>query len=206
MSISSRLHQIDEIANDRWLGISTSEYHPSLVAERPDFRGYSPTSYRDWRAIRPHLDIDPDSSFVDFGAGLGRTTILAAREKFYRVVGVELDRDLSKRGNENIRRARLECPAKIVCADAATFEIPDEAGVLYFCNPFAGRVLASVLENVREWLLDPPLLQIVCNLPETSAFEEQIMAVEWLDLDKSIPLAASRKCLFLSPCHVPECG
>lgn len=201
MGIQHRIRRLDEIANERWLGISTTEWHQVHHADRPDFRGYGPTSYRDWRIIRPHIDIDAGSCFVDYGAGLGRSTILAARERFGHVIGMDLDANLVARGNENIRGARgLKCPAEIICADAATFDIPDDASVLYFCNPFVGKVLASALEKIRQWIDTPRLLQVICNLPERSAFEAQIMAVEWLTLDKSVRLTDSRKCCIFSPC------
>jgi len=194
MSLQSRLHQIDELANERWLGISTAEWHQVHFDDRPDFRGYGPTSYRDWRAIRRH--IEPRGSFIDYGAGLGRVTILAARLPFDRVIGIDLDRDLVERGNHNIGRARwLKCGAHILCQDAAAFAIPGSTTVLYFCNPFSGKVLSNVLVNIKN-LKEP--VSLICNLPPISGFEKEIRAVPWLSLKTEFALSYGRKCLILS--------
>src|SRR6516165_4450472 len=104
MKLRARFRQIDEFIHERWLGISTAEWHQVHDPEKPDFRGYGPTSYRDWRIIRRH--ITPKGSFIDYGAGLGRVTALAARFPFNRVIGIDLDPDLVKRGNQNLEGAR----------------------------------------------------------------------------------------------------
>jgi SAM-dependent methyltransferase len=200
MSIRGRLRQIDELVNERWLGISTTEYHLQHDNARPDFRGYSPTAYRDWRIMRRHFA--PRGSFIDYGAGLGRVTILAARMSFDRVIGLDLDRNLVERGNQNIRAARkLRCPAEIVCRDAMTFPIPHDATALYFCNPFSGTVLAAVLDSVRRSQLD---LQLVCNVPPASGFEHEMRAVPWLELQNEVALSDGRKCLIFAPRTQPR--
>lgn len=191
MSIHSRLRRIDELANERWLGISTIEYHKAHFTDRPDFRGYAPTSYRDWRIIRRH--IEPKGSFIDYGAGLGRVTILAALMPFYQVIGVDIDPDLVNRGNQNIRAARrLRCPATIVCQDATTFQIPADASVLYFCNPFSGAVLEGVLTKIKSL---PGPVSLVCNVPPVCGFEHEMRAVPWLTLQAEISLFDGRMCL-----------
>jgi SAM-dependent methyltransferase len=195
MDIRARMNQIDEFANERWLGISTNEHHPQHDTNRPDFRGYSPTSYRDWRVIRRHLA--PQGSFIDYGAGLGRVTILAARLPFSRVIGVDLDYSLVERGNQNIRCARgLKCPAEILCCDATDFYIPSDASTLYLANPFSGDVLAAVLANVRRLGRN---ISLVCNLPRSSGFEHEIRKVSWLALQTNIGLSDGRKCLIYAP-------
>jgi SAM-dependent methyltransferase len=197
MNIRARMNRLDEIANERWLGISTHEYHPQYSVSRPDFRGYAPTSYRDWRVIRRHLT--PRGSFIDYGAGLGRVTILAARLPFSRVIGIDLDRDLVKRGNQNISRARgLKCHVEIICCDATRFKIPDDTSSVYFCNPFSGAVLADVLENLRK---SRRTLHLVCNLPSQSAFEREIRQVHWLAPQAEFELSDGRKCLIYMPPH-----
>lgn len=194
MGIQARLRQFDELANERWLGISTTEYHTQYNETRPDFRGYAPTSFRDWRIIRRHLT--PRGSFIDYGAGLGRVTVLAARLPFDRVIGLDLDQDLVDRGNQNIRRARgLKCPARLICQDATTFDIPIDASVLYLCNPFTGAVLAGMLENVRQARRQ---LCLVCNVPGVSALDHEMRAVPWLALQTEIALSDDRKCLIFA--------
>jgi hypothetical protein len=88
----------------------------------------------------------------------------------------------------------------MVIADASAFEIPKDASTLFFHNPFAGSILSSVLENARRsHCSHPRVFQIICNLPEQSAFENEITSVEWLKLNEGFLLSGRRKCLIFSP-------
>jgi SAM-dependent methyltransferase len=92
-------------------------------------------------------------SFVDFGSGKGRVLLVASHYPFREVIGVEFSRELHQTAEDNIRRyqspARRCKRVRSVCADAATFPLPDHDCVLYFNNPFAEPVFAQVLANVQ---------------------------------------------------------
>ena len=92
-------------------------------------------------------------SFVDFGSGKGRVLLVASHYPFREVVGVEFSLALHETAKGNIRRyqspARRCQRVRSVCADAATFALPEHDCVLYFNNPFAEPVFAQVLANVR---------------------------------------------------------
>jgi hypothetical protein len=53
-----------------------------------------------WRQCRPMAPID-EYTFVDFGAGMGRATMLAAEYHFRAVIGVELNPALARIGRKN---------------------------------------------------------------------------------------------------------
>ena len=100
--------------------------------------------------------LDEDLSqfcFVDFGSGKGRVLLVAAHHPFREVVGVEFSPELHEIASSNIRSytspARRCRNVHSVCADAASFPIPERERVLYFNNPFAGPVFARVLANIR---------------------------------------------------------
>lgn len=102
------------------------------------------------------LNIDEDLSrfdFIDVGSGKGRVLLVASHYPFRQVTGVEFSPELHKIAQDNIRR--YQSPARrcqvvcSVCADAATFALPEHACVLYFNNPFAGPVFARVLRNLQ---------------------------------------------------------
>src|SRR3981189_2153520 len=107
--------ELDERFHDWRLGIETTEYHKPPKSQTMGWRGYGPTAYRDWRILKRHLTNDRDGSFIDYGAGLGRVTILAAQLPFKRVIGVEFDEALVERGNANIASAKsaLRAPCNI---------------------------------------------------------------------------------------------
>lgn len=198
--LTNYVRRLDERLQERRLGIATAELHEQIVQDRPEFRGYAPTSYRDWRTIKRQFVAKPNGAFIDYGAGLGRVTILAAQLPFGRVIGVELDPDLVARGNENITRAKVRTPAQIVCADATSFDVPADASTVFFCNPFTGSILFSVLDRIQQsFAATPRLLKIVCNLPHQSTFETDIASVNWLKRTDYVPLGHDRKCLVFSP-------
>ena len=92
-------------------------------------------------------------SFVDFGSGKGRVLLVASHYPFGEVVGVEFSTALHEIAEDNIRKyqspARRCQNVRSVCADAATFALPEHDCVLYFNNPFAEPVFARVLGNVQ---------------------------------------------------------
>jgi predicted RNA methylase len=95
------------------------------------------------------FNIEEDLSrfnFIDFGSGKGRVLLVASHYPFRQVVGVEFSPELHEIAKENIRRyqnpARRCQAVHSICADAATFALPEHACVLYFNNPFAGPILA----------------------------------------------------------------
>jgi SAM-dependent methyltransferase len=92
-------------------------------------------------------------SFVDFGSGKGRVLLVASHYPFLEVVGVEFSRALHEIAEDNIRKYQSptrRCQnVRSVCADAATFALPEHDCVLYFNNPFAAPVFADVLGNIR---------------------------------------------------------
>jgi SAM-dependent methyltransferase len=132
----------------RAIGIETL----SLIRSIQSVRGYSPTSYADWRIIPRQLrPVDPLSTFIDYGAGLGRVTLLATRLGFKQVIGIDFSEDLVAKATANLRaaQAHLRSPAIIMVADAASFEPPADSSVLFFHNPFAGSILAGALEKIK---------------------------------------------------------
>jgi hypothetical protein len=204
--ISRTVHyfrRVDEKLQDWRLGIETIEYGAIINPNNPDARGYSPTSYRDWRIIKKSIFADTTKSFVDYGAGLGRVVILAARLPFKLIRGVELDADLVRRANANIARANPPIPVQMLCVDAATYEVPIDATVLFFHNPFAGAILRATLGRIKDsYEKQRRPLQIVCNLPETCAFEGEIAAATWINLSSQFRLTDGRKCLIYTPAIV----
>lgn len=105
--------------------------------------GYAPTFDRDWRIIRRHLT--PRGSFVDYGAGLGRVTILAAHLPFDRVVGIELDADLVKRGNNtSAPRGNWNAMPKSSARTQRRSQFRMTPQCCTFNNPFSGSARAFV--------------------------------------------------------------
>jgi SAM-dependent methyltransferase len=94
-------------------------------------------------AVPPNI---PRSAFVDYGCGVGRVLVAARHAGFDRVIGVEPAEALVAVGRRSLR-GYSGC--EIVHSDAANFDVPDDATVFFFGNPFVGIRLAKVLLHVQ---------------------------------------------------------
>jgi predicted RNA methylase len=169
------LHELSETLNDWRYNIRTAGWLPPdrTGVSRADAHDYAATPYRVIRRLfRSVAASGFDGTFVDYGCGRGRMTIMAAARPFSRVIGVELSVDLRAAALANLARARVSrrSPVEIVAADAAEFELPDDATVLFFYNPFgtgtmnavAERIVRSLARRSRTlWVLayNPPILE-----------------------------------------------
>jgi hypothetical protein len=95
---------------------------------------------------------DGELTFVDLGAGKGRALLLASLLPFRRIVGVELSPELATVAAGNIERfasPRMRClQLSVECADATTWEFPDEPLLVYLFNPFGEDLMRRVLANL----------------------------------------------------------
>jgi SAM-dependent methyltransferase len=118
------------------------------------YYGVAPSVFREmivrWRRSKPKAAID-EYSFVDLGAGMGRAMLLAAEFPFRAVVGVELSPTLARIGRKNMAlwRAvgRAKAPMRMICRDAAEFELPAGPCVVFLFNPFGAPVMRRLLAS-----------------------------------------------------------
>ena len=116
--------------------------------------GVAPSVFREmivrWRRLKPAAPID-EFTFVDLGAGMGRALLLAAEFPFRAVVGVELNPTLARIGRRNMalwrKAGRARSPMRMICRDAAEFELPPGPCVVFLFNPFGAPVLRRVLNR-----------------------------------------------------------
>lgn len=191
---------------ERWYGIQSSGKVSTqeLGIDSSFCHGYEPTDYRTLReimrrlAIRRNVDV-----FLDFGAGMGRTVVVAATYPFRAVTGVEISPELSAIARDNVRRAarRLKCTnVQIVTQDAASYAIPGDVTTILFFNPFHGDVMASVLANIRSSLRERPRV-VTLVFVNPRRFEEEAKAYGWLRKTDEFSFAPQHwKTVFYSVC------
>ncbi len=117
--------------------------------------GVAPSVFREmivrWRRLKPAAAID-ETTFVDMGAGMGRAMLLAAEFPFRKVLGVELNPTLAQIGRRNMalwRAARrAKSPMRMMCRDAAEFDLPEGPTVVFLFNPFGAPLLRRL---VKKW-------------------------------------------------------
>ncbi len=147
-------HQFDKW-NERHYRIKSSGHIPPEELGFPtgdEYRGglYRPSSWTVLRHVFKQLRITGDDVFVDYGSGMGRVLIIAAREPFKRVIGVEMSEELNDVARENLdrNRDRLRCDVDVISADATQWEVPDELTIAYFYCPFPPHVFEEVLKQL----------------------------------------------------------
>ncbi|MHB8534206.1 MAG: methyltransferase domain-containing protein [Sulfuricaulis sp.] len=112
---------------------------------------YTPTGYF---AIYRALKIVPipaaSISFLDFGSGKGRVIAIAATFPYKKVFGVDISADLNRLAQSNIdvMRHRRAKHVEIIQSDAVKFIVPDDVNVIFLFNPFYGKTLAKVIDNI----------------------------------------------------------
>ncbi len=146
------------------------------------------------RTFEQIMDMVPadlrEFTFVDFGAGKGRTLLLASTRDFKRATGVEYAPALVAAAHRNFaayRNPAQRCrDLSCTCDDAAAYEIPDGPCVLYFLRPFENNVMAAVLSNMkRSYERNPRKLFVIFaspDLPEYAAPLDLLRATGFLQL------------------------
>jgi SAM-dependent methyltransferase len=101
-----------------------------------------------------HLPIDPSQyTFIDLGSGKGRALILAFKNGFRRVVGVEFSAELCAVARRNLAATGVN--AEVVYQSASDYLFPDEPTVIFLYNPFRPAVLVPVLKRLHPgtWII-----------------------------------------------------
>jgi SAM-dependent methyltransferase len=155
-------HALIEIWRDRMHGVSTRGFSRSDEFGFSPSRvlAYSPTPWTVALTVFASITIDEDDVLVDYGCGRGRMLVLALRQRFRRVVGIEIVPALAASARRNLRRYPDRWD--VMEADAAAVPLPHDATVVYLFNPFGDDVLPLVLGRIRESLArDPRRLRVL---------------------------------------------
>jgi SAM-dependent methyltransferase len=149
-------------------------------ANFPFGSNYTPTPFSKFHELMQSLPLGSyqDYTFIDFGAGKGRTLLLALEYGFRRIVGVEFASELCEVARKNVEAyiAAEQAPNRIEieCLDAAEYRIPEGPCVFYFFNPFNERVMEKVLVNIAGSLnaMPRPAVLIYLNPVHKELVEE----------------------------------
>jgi 16S rRNA G966 N2-methylase RsmD len=94
----------------------------------------------------------PNCVFIDFGSGKGKAMFMAAERGFRKVIGVEFSIELVDICRKNLEIFKAKTKSKtefeIIHMDASQYEIPSEANVLFFSNPFNETLTRKVIDNI----------------------------------------------------------
>lgn len=114
---------------------------------------YEGTNAHIFQKMISRVGVDPSvSCFVDFGSGKGKAMFMAAERGFRKVIGVEFSIELVEINRSNLeifkQSSKSKAEFEILHMDASEYQIPSEANLLFFSNPFNETLTANVIDNI----------------------------------------------------------
>lgn len=164
-TLSMAFSAVADLTFDWWHGTDTARIVPigemNVRSENTAHAvHYQATKAGPLAKLLRRLRFPEGSVFVDFGSGKGRVLLLAAQEKFKRVVGVEFSPDLCAVARKNVELFRRKRPSmasvEIVETDATRYVVRPDENVFFLFNPFGEVVLAQVVQRIAESLAANP--------------------------------------------------
>jgi 16S rRNA G966 N2-methylase RsmD len=210
-TIRWQLYRLSEAYNERHLGVDTrrsAEFGPNAYCHLAEHTPYEPLPYGlIKRGLGSVCENAQEHVFLDFGSGMGRVVLTAARHPFKRVIGVELMKPLCEIARENVARAnhKLRSSVEIVNEDATRYEVPDDVTVIHLFNPFTGDIMTAVQRRIRESLERAPRhVRIIYAHPtdQRNLFE----GVEWVKEKQRISTGVFFAMKLLVYEHTPSQG
>lgn len=114
---------------------------------------YEGTNAYIFQKMISRVELDPSKvTFIDFGSGKGKAMFMAAERGFRKVIGVEFSIELVEICRRNLEifkaKSRSKTEFEILHMDASEYEIPADANLMFFSNPFNEAVTEKVIGNI----------------------------------------------------------
>lgn len=150
-----------------------------------------------WRQTIPGGACLEDYSFIDIGCGKGRALMLASEMPFRRIIGVELNPDLTAIAEKNIaawkNRPHPCVDIEVLNLDALEAPIPDGPAAVYIYNSFNLYVMLPFLDRLRQLALHRPApIDLIYAQPQQARLLESAPGLTVLATG-AIPLSAEDK-------------
>jgi hypothetical protein len=114
-------------------------------------------------------DLPHNGTFVDLGSGKGKAILIAGMAPYERVVGVEIDSELTTAARRNMERLRRKPRAgsiDCVTASVVDWKVPDDASIVFMHNAFFGETFRQAMGNVfASYDRNPREMHIVYMFP-----------------------------------------
>jgi SAM-dependent methyltransferase len=129
------------------------------------------------------------NTFIDFGCGKGRALFVAEQCGFTKLIGVDIAKELIEDANANkivYKPKNIKSEISFIFNDATKYEIPNDACVFYFFNPFGDEILLQVINNIKMSVKENPrkIYCIYLNPKYKSVFDENGFEVFYIEKNK----------------------
>lgn len=135
-----------DVLYDKQLNIKTSGRDDS-IANNINYP-YEPTDYCVLERIANSGYIGKRNIVIDYGCGKGRASFFLAWQTGCKVVGIEYDERLYNAAMHNLEKFSYPYRVSFECINAKEYDVPDEADVFYFFNPFSTVILRKVIGKI----------------------------------------------------------
>jgi SAM-dependent methyltransferase len=126
---------------------------------------------------------------IDYGCGKGRALFVAEQCGFTHLIGVDIAKELIDDANENkviYKKKNPESSINFLFEDATRYQIPNDAQVFYFFNPFGEEIMQQVIHHIKESVKINPrkIYCIYLNPKYKAAFEKNGFEVFYIKKNK----------------------
>ena len=126
---------------------------------------------------------------IDYGCGKGRALFVAEQCGFTKLIGVDIAKELIDDANANklvYKQKNAQSEITFLFNDATKYQIPNDACVFYFFNPFGEEIMQNVITNIKESLKQNPrkIYCIYLNPKYKTVFEENGFKVFYTEKNK----------------------
>lgn len=127
--------------------------------------------------------------FIDYGCGKGRALFVAEQCGFTKLIGVDIAKELIEDANANklvYQPKNSESEITFIFNDATQYQVPHDACVFYFFNPFGEDILLQVINNIKESVKQHPrkVYCIYLNPKYKSVFDKNGFEVFYTEKNK----------------------
>ena len=136
--------------------------------------------------LPPEIKQNP---FIDFGCGKGRALFVAEQCGFTNLIGVDIAKELIDDATENLAGYNLKNKSSQISflfQDATKYQIPSNASVFYFFNPFGADIMQLVIDNLKQSVKQYPrtMYCLYLNPKYKSVFEKNGFTVLFEEKNK----------------------
>ena len=194
LSVSSgiMMHMKNDWQWDRKLHIHTRGRDGSK--EDRDRYAYEPTPYGVLQKLSESGWIGRNDMLLDYGCGKGRVGLFLNAQTGCRSIGIDFNQDMVRAAEKNLEKMPAAgTDVQFVWADAARYQVPDDATRFYFFNPFSLRILEFVMQKILEsWYRAPREMLLLFYYPSSDYVgfltrSEMLSFVDELDCSDLFP-------------------
>ena len=126
---------------------------------------------------------------IDYGCGKGRALFVAEQCGFTHLIGVDIAKELIDDANKNkviYKKKNPESSINFLFEDATRYQIPNDAQVFYFFNPFGEEIMQQVIHHIKESVkINPRKIYCIYLNPKYKAtFEKNGFEVFYIKKNK----------------------